>query len=153
MLCPARAAGDLLPKQEARSQRAPREQHRALSDPEQRGVVDLLHEPRFVDLAPAQIYAMLLDEGRYLCSERTIYRILAAHREVRERRNQLRHPVYAKPHLVAKRPNELWSWDITKLLGPCKWSYFFPEDDSTTVSSRVTSMASMRSWPHKSEQV
>ncbi len=68
---------------------------------------------------------MLLDEGRYLCSERTIYRILAAHRELRERRNQLRHPVYAKPHVVAKRPNELWSWDITKLLGPCKWSYFY----------------------------
>ena len=98
---------------------------RSLSDAERRAVLDTLHEPRFVDLAPAQVYAMLLDEGRHLCSERTMYRILAANREVRERRNQLRHPTYSKPHVVATRPNELWSWDITKLLGPCKWTYFY----------------------------
>jgi putative transposase len=85
----------------------------------------MLHEPRFVDLAPAEVYATLLDEGRYLCSERTMYRLLAAHDEVRERRNQLRHPRYAAPELLARRPNELWSWDITKLLGPAKWTYFY----------------------------
>ncbi len=78
-----------------------------------------------MDLPPAEIYATLLDEGRYLCSERTMYRILAAHQEVRERRNQLRHPVYTAPELLARRPNELWSWDITKLLGPAKWTYFY----------------------------
>jgi putative transposase len=76
-------------------------------------------------LAPAEVYATLLDEGRYLCSERTMYRFLAAHDEVRERRNQLRHPCYAAPELLARRPNELWSWDITKLLGPAKWTYFY----------------------------
>jgi len=88
-------------------------------------VLTMLHEPRFVDLAPAEIYATLLDEGRYLCSERTMYRVLAKHQEVRERRNQLRHQRYAAPELLARRPNELWSWDITKLLGPAKWTYFY----------------------------
>jgi putative transposase len=78
-----------------------------------------------VDLAPGEVYATLLDEGRYLCSERTMYRVLAANAEVRERRAQLRHPVYAAPELLARRPNELWSWDITKLLGPAKWTYFY----------------------------
>jgi putative transposase len=67
----------------------------------------------------------LLDEDCYLCSERTFYRVLAENAEVRERRNQLRHPHYAAPELLATRPNELWSWDITKLLGPQKWSYFY----------------------------
>ncbi len=84
-----------------------------------------LHEPRFVDLAPAEVYATLLDEGAYLCSERTMYRLLARRAEVRERRDQLRHPRYAAPELLARRPNELWSWDITKLLGPAKWTYFY----------------------------
>ena len=88
-------------------------------------MLTVLHEPRFVDLAPAEVYATLLDEGRYLCSERTMYRLLAEHQEVRERRNQLRHPRYAAPELLARRPNELWSWDITKLLGPAKWTYFY----------------------------
>jgi len=88
-------------------------------------VLEQLHTPRFVDLAPGEVYATLLDEGRYLCSERTMYRLLAAHAEVRERRDQLRHPVYAVPELLARRPNELWSWDITKLLGPAKWTYFY----------------------------
>jgi putative transposase len=78
-----------------------------------------------VDHAPAEIYATRLDAGQYLCSERTMYRLLAAHGEVRERRDQLRHPVYAAPELLARRPNELWSWDITKLLGPAKWTYFY----------------------------
>jgi len=88
---------------------------RALSPDETRAVLDVLHEDRFVDLAPAQVYATLLDEKRYLCSERTMYRILAAHGEVRERRAQLRHPRYAAPELLATAPNQLWSWDITKL--------------------------------------
>src|SRR5262249_11072340 len=98
---------------------------RALSPEERAAVLTVLHEPRFVDLAPAEVYATLLDEGRYLCSERTMYRLLAEHQEVRERRNQLRHPRYAAPELLARRPNELWSWDITKLLGPAKWTYFY----------------------------
>ena len=78
-----------------------------------------------MDLAPAEVYATLLDAGQYLCSERTMYRVLGAHQEVRERRQQLRHPRYAAPELLARRPNELWSWDITKLLGPAKWTYFY----------------------------
>jgi putative transposase len=98
---------------------------RALSPTEQAAVLAVLHAPRFGDLAPAEVYATLLDEGQYLCSERTMYRILAAHHEVRERRNQLRHPPYAAPELLARQPNELWSWDITKLLGPAKWTYFY----------------------------
>jgi putative transposase len=98
---------------------------RALSAEECVAVLDALHEPRFVDLAPAEVYATLLDEGRYLCSQRTMYRVLARHHEGRERRDQLRHPRYAAPELLARRPNELWSWDITKLLGPAKWTYFY----------------------------
>src|SRR6266446_7987840 len=98
---------------------------RALTADEQRTVLARLHEPRFVDLAPAEVYATLLDEGAYLCSERTMYRLLAEQTEVRERRDQLRHPTYAAPELLACRPNELWSWDITKLLGPAKWTYFY----------------------------
>jgi putative transposase len=88
-------------------------------------VLEVLHEPRFVDLAPAEVYAMLLDDGRYLCSERTLYRVLAENAEVRERRDQLRHPPYAAPQLLATRPNEVWSWDITKLLGPTTWTYYY----------------------------
>jgi putative transposase len=98
---------------------------RALAIQERQAVLDMLHEPRFVDLAPAEVYATLLDEERYLCSERTMYRILAANQEVRERRDQLRHKNHPRPELLAMRPNELWSWDITKLLGPQKWTYFY----------------------------
>lgn len=87
-----------------------------------------LHEPRFADLAPAEVYATLLDEGRYMCSERTFYRILATNAEVRERRNQPRRPHYAAPELLATRPNELWSWDITKLMGPTKWTYIYLDE-------------------------
>ena len=86
---------------------------RALVPAERRAVLDVLHEPRFADLAPAEVYATLLDEERYLCSERTLYRVLAEHQEVRERRDQCRHPRYAAPELLATRPNQLWSWDIT----------------------------------------
>ena len=98
---------------------------RALVPSERTAVLAVLHAPRFVDLAPAQVYAHLLDEGRYLCSPRTMYRLLAASAEVRERRDQLRHPRYTAPQLLATRPNEVWSWDITKLLGPVKWTYFY----------------------------
>jgi putative transposase len=98
---------------------------RALPPEEREQVLAALHEPRFVDLAPAQVYASLLDEERYLCSERTFYRVLAENAEVRERRDQLRHPHYAAPELLATRPNELWSWDITKLVGPTKWTYYY----------------------------
>lgn len=98
---------------------------RALGPRERAAVLGVLHEPPFVDLAPAQVYAHLLDEGRYLCSPRTMYRLLAACQEVRERRDQLRHPRYVAPQLLATRPNEVWSWDITKLLGPVKWTYFY----------------------------
>lgn len=96
----------------------------ALSAAERQAVLDVLHEPRFADLAPAEIYARLLDDQRYLCSERTMYRVLAENAEVRERRDQLRHPQYKKPELLATAPNQVWSWDITKLHGPVKWSYF-----------------------------
>lgn len=97
---------------------------RALSAVERQGVLDLLREPRFADQAPAEVYATLLDEGRYVCSERTMYRILEDHSEVRERRDQLRHPKAPVPRLMAEGPNRLWSWDITKLHGPTTWSYF-----------------------------
>ena len=105
--------------------RRPPPRPRALSAGEQVTVLARLHEPRFVDLAPAEVYAPLLDEGAYLCSERTMYRILAKHAEIRARRDQLRHPHYTAPELLATQPNELWSWDITKLLGPAKWTYFY----------------------------
>lgn len=98
---------------------------RALSAEERHRVVEVVNGERFCDWAPAQIYASLLDEGQYLCSERTMYRILEANHQVRERRNQLRHPRYAAPELLATRANEVWSWDITKLLGPAKWTYFY----------------------------
>ena len=88
-------------------------------------MLDVLHEPRFADLAPAQVHATLLEEGRYLCSVRTMHRILAEHEEVRERRDQLRHPLYARPELMATASNQLWSWDITKLAGPAKWTYYY----------------------------
>jgi len=97
---------------------------RTLSVPEKQGVLETLHSERFQDMAPHEVYATLLDEERYLCSIRTMYRILEENTEVKERRNQLRHPDYKKPELLATGPNQVWSWDITKLLGPVKWSYF-----------------------------
>ena len=98
---------------------------RALCEAEREQILDVLAGPRFVDRAPAEVVATLLDEGHYLCSERTMYRILAADQPVRERRNQREHPQYTKPELVATAPNQTWSWDITKLLGPTKWTYFY----------------------------
>jgi putative transposase len=99
---------------------------KALSDQEREAVLELLHCERFVDCSPAQVYATLLDEGRYLASERTMYRLLeACHGSVRERRDQLTHPAYVRPELLAERPNELWSWDVSKLKGPAKWTWFY----------------------------
>jgi putative transposase len=97
---------------------------RALSPAERAEVLAVVHEPRFVDLAVPQVHAQLLDEGRYLASPRTMYRVLAAQGEVRERRDQLRRPVYTKPELLAEAPNQVWSWDITRLRGPAKWTFF-----------------------------
>ena len=84
-----------------------------------------LHAERFQDRSPAEVYATLLDEGVYCCSIRTLYRILDEEGETRERRDQLTHPLYQKHELLATGPNQLWSWDITKLLGPAKWTYFY----------------------------
>jgi putative transposase len=98
---------------------------RALAPSERQVVLDMLHTERFLDQAPAQVHATLLDEGTYLCSPRTMYRILDDAQEVKERRNQVRRPAYVKPELLATQPNQLWSWDITKLLGPAKWTYFY----------------------------
>ncbi len=98
---------------------------RTLPAGQRQDVLDLLRSPRFADLAPAEIYATLLDEGIYHCSISTMYRILAENSEVHARRRQLRHPTYTKPELLAVAPNQVWSWDITKLKGPAKWTYFY----------------------------
>ncbi len=97
----------------------------ALSDGERQEVIDVLHSEQFCDDAPHQVYAKLLDEGRYLCSIRTMYRILKnQHGCVKERRRHVQRPKYVKPELLATEPNQVWSWDITKLKGPVKWTYF-----------------------------
>jgi transposase InsO family protein len=98
---------------------------RALPEHERNAVLAHLRTPRFADQTPTEVFATLLDEGTYLCSIRTMYRILEAQGEVAERRRQRRHPVYQKPELLAEAPNQVWSWDITKLMGPVKWSYFY----------------------------
>jgi putative transposase len=96
----------------------------AFSIAEQEYLLGVLDSERFADTAPATIYATLLDEGHYHGSVRTMYRLLAANSQVGERRRQRRHPVYTKPELLAIRPNEVWSWDISKLKGPAKWTCF-----------------------------
>lgn len=111
---PASPAGDQ-GQQALASPPGTRTSPRALSKDERAQVLAVLNEERFVDLAPAEVYATLLDEDKYLCSERTMYRILAEHRQVRERRDQRRHPKYVAPELMAKKQNQLWTWDITKL--------------------------------------
>jgi len=98
---------------------------RALTTEERVIVLGHLHSERFQDRSPTEVYGTLLDEGVYCCSIRTLYRLLAAEGETRERRDQLTHPAYHKPQLLATEPNQLWSWDITKLLGPAKWTYFY----------------------------
>jgi len=106
-------------------ERERRPQPRALSQAERDSVRAVLNGPTFVDMAPAAVYHELLDEGVYLCSTSTMYRILHAHNEVTERRRQATHPARVKPELGATKPNQCWSWDITKLHGPAKWSYFY----------------------------
>jgi len=98
---------------------------RALSDEERNEIRSLLNSERFRNESPRQIYATLLDEGAYYCHWRTMYRILAAEDEVRERRNQRTHPTYTKPELLATGPNQLWSWDITKLKGEVRLTYYY----------------------------
>ena len=102
----------------------PRRSPRRLSVDERANVLSTLNSERFADCSPAQVYASLLDEGQYLCSISTMYRILRAERQVRERRAQLQRPLHTKPELLATAPNQVWSWDITRLHGPVKWSYF-----------------------------
>ncbi len=97
----------------------------ALSASERSEVLDVLHEDRFIDKAPQEVYAKLLDENKYICSIRTMYRILEKEGELKERRNQLVRPHYTKPELLATAPDQLWSWDITKLKGPVKWTYYY----------------------------
>ena len=108
-----------------RPARTPAPQPRALSTEERDRVRAVLNSPEHVDEAPATVYAKLLDEGVYLASVPTMYRILRTHGEVRERRRQATHPAHKKPELIATAPNQVWSWDITKLLGPAKWTYFY----------------------------
>lgn len=113
------------PRARPAASRARAKPKRALSEAQRQQVLDVLHSEEFVDKAPAEVWATLLDRCIYLCSIRTMYRILAAHQQVRERRNQRRHPVYQKPELLATAPKQVWSWDITKLRGPLKGSYFY----------------------------
>jgi putative transposase len=104
----------------------PRAGHpRSLDPHERQAILDTLNSERFCDASPAEVHATLLEEDTYLASPRTMYRVLADAHEVRERRDQLRHPSYAKPELLATQPNQVWSWDITKLKGPIKWTYFY----------------------------
>lgn len=110
-----RKPGPTLPRQKPKN---------ALARQERQEVLETLHSERFVDKAPREVFATLLDENAYLCSVRTMYRVLEKEGEVRERRNQVRRPNYKKPELLATAPNQVWSWDITKLRGPIKWSYF-----------------------------
>jgi putative transposase len=113
--------GPPLPK----PQRVPAPQPRALSELERTELRQVLNSPEHVDEAPATIYAKLLDDGVYLGSVSTMYRVLRSHDEVRERRRQATHPAATKPELLAIAPNQCWSWDITKLLGPAKWTWYY----------------------------
>lgn len=114
------------PRTKDESSYQPRRAHpRKLSVPEEQAVLDHLHSDRFMDLSPAEVWATLLDEGQYFCSLRTMYRILEKHGENQERRKIVRHGQFKKPELLATAPNQIWSWDITKLLGPEKWTYFY----------------------------
>jgi putative transposase len=111
------------PPRPPRSPRRP--QPRALSAAEQAQVLEVLHAERFWDTAPASVYATLLDEGSYLCSTSTMYRLLRAQGETGDRRRHATHPARVKPELLATKPNQCWSWDITKLAGPAKWTWYY----------------------------
>ena len=108
----------------SRTSHGQRGSHRQLSAGERQAILDAAHSERFADLSVREIYATLLDEGTYLGSIATLYRVLRCAGETRERRRQATHPAMVKPELVAMRPGEVWSWDITKLAGPVKWTYF-----------------------------
>ena len=119
----------------------------AFSEAERQRVLETLNSDRFAESSPRQTYATLLDEGVYLGSVRTMYRLLAGDDAVRERRNQLTHPAYAKPELLALRPNEVWSWDITKLRGPGKWTYRGgPRKLNTVISGSSGHRAGPQAW-------
>ena len=111
-------------RQKKKPERVRRVSPRKLSADEEREVLSYLTSERFVDSSVPEVHATLLDEGLYLCSVRTMYRILEKHKAVKERRNQRRHPEYKKPELLATGPNQVWSWDISKLKGPQKWSHY-----------------------------
>jgi putative transposase len=102
-----------------------RHQPRALAQQEQQAILGVLHSERFVDFAPGEVWATLLDEGVYLGSISTFYRLLRRADETGERRRQATHPATVKPELVATAPNQVWSWDITKLRGSAKWTYYY----------------------------
>jgi putative transposase len=104
---------------------APRPHPRALSAAERQQVLEVLHDERFCDQAPASVYATLLDEGSYLCSISTMYRLLRQRGETGDRRRHATHPPRVKPELLATKPNQCWSWDITKLAGPAKWTWYY----------------------------
>jgi putative transposase len=120
---PVQPAGQTSPV--ATVTRRPQNQPRALSEPERLQLLEVLHSERFADAAPATVYATLLDEGVYLGSESTMYRLLRERGETGDRRRQATHPAKVKPELLACGPNQVWSWDITKLAGPVKWTYFY----------------------------
>ena len=103
----------------------PAPQPRALSAAERQQVLEVLHAERFWDTAPASVYATLLDEGTYLCSISTMYRLLRQRGETGDRRRHATHPARVKPELLAIKPNQCWSWDITKLAGPAKWTWYY----------------------------
>jgi putative transposase len=108
-----------------RPERARAAQPRALSEVERKELHRVLDSEEFIDEAPATVYAKLLDQGMYLASTSTMYRVLRDHGEVRERRRQATHPAAIKPELLATNPNQVYSWDITKLAGPAKWTWFY----------------------------
>lgn len=103
----------------------PKPHPRAFSPEERAQILQILNQEKFMDKPPCQIFPALLDSGIYVCSVGTMHRILQANDQLRERRNQISHPIYKKPELLATAPNQLWSWDITKLLGPAKWTYYY----------------------------
>ena len=130
---------------------APRPQPRAPQPAERQQVLEVLHAERFWDAAPASVYAALLDEGVYLASISTMYRLLREHGETGDRRRHATHPARVKPELLATAPNQCWSWDITKLHGPAKWTYYYLyvilDIYSRYVPGWLLPMPRTRAWP------
>jgi putative transposase len=111
-------------RQKPKKQTDGRTSPRKLTDRQYRKTLTLLNSERFQDEAVPTVHAKLLDEGIYLCSPRTMYRILKAEKQVKQRRHDRKHPVYTKPELLATGPNQVWSWDITKIKGPKSWIFY-----------------------------